>query len=119
MASIPKLKTYIVEHLDPELGDWSSLEYEAIARECHASGSKFLLSSVPAILELPANLKDLSSLNIEHRGVEEIYAESKSTVCLLDPAAKDELHPEDRDRFDVFLFGGILGRCFVSLIRKR
>ena len=110
MASTSKSKTYIVEHLDLELGDWSSLEYEAIARECHASGSKFLLSSVPHDLKLPANLKDLSNLNVEHRGVEEIYAESKSIVCLLDPAAKDELSPQDRDKFGVFLFGGILGR---------
>jgi ribosome biogenesis SPOUT family RNA methylase Rps3 len=30
-------------------------------------------------------------------------------VCLLDPRAEAEIAPEDADKFDVFLYGGILG----------
>lgn len=41
--------------------------------------------------------------------MEEIYGEEKGRVCLLDPAAKEELRPSDGEVFDVFLFGGILG----------
>jgi ribosome biogenesis SPOUT family RNA methylase Rps3 len=106
----PRSKTFVVEHLDPELEEWSSLEYSAIAAETLAAGAKFLLSSVPTSLKLPKNLQDVKGLNVETRGIEEIYADSKDRVCLLDPAASKDLSPEDGDAFDVFLFGGILGR---------
>ncbi|CAD0108861.1 unnamed protein product [Aureobasidium uvarum] len=102
-------KTFIVEHLDPELEQWSALEYKCIARETAASGSAFYLTSVPHELQLPESLKNVSELNVEHRGIEEIYADKKDRVCLLDPAATKELSPEDGDNFDIFLFGGILG----------
>ncbi|KAI4789585.1 DUF431-domain-containing protein [Aureobasidium sp. EXF-8845] len=116
-------KTFIVEHLDPELEQWSALEYKCIARETAASGSSFYLTSVPTELQLPESLKSVSELNVEHRGIEEIYAEKKDRVCLLDPAATKELSPEDGDNFDIFLFGGILGddppRDRTSELRKK
>ncbi|MCJ1413446.1 hypothetical protein MMC19_007551 [Ptychographa xylographoides] len=102
-------KTYLVEHLDPELGPWSSLEYQAIAAETAAAGSTFCLSSVPRTLELPAELVPSPTFVVEHRTVEEIYKTEKDRVCLLDPVAKAELSPLDAEHFDVFLFGGILG----------
>jgi ribosome biogenesis SPOUT family RNA methylase Rps3 len=102
-------KAFVVEHLDPELGPWSALEYAAIARESHANGARFLLSSVPAELQMPAELAATKGLEVEQRGVEEIFADRKDKVCLLDPSAKTELSPEDGDVFEVFLFGGILG----------
>ena len=43
---MPLRKTYIVEHLDPELGPWSELEYIAIARETGRAGGTFVLSSM-------------------------------------------------------------------------
>ncbi|CAD0094757.1 unnamed protein product [Aureobasidium vineae] len=116
-------KTFIVEHLDPELEQWSALEYKCIARETAASGSAFYLTSVPHELQLPESLKNVSELNVEHRGIEEIYADKKDRVCLLDPAATKELSPEDGDNFDIFLFGGILGddppRDRTSELRKK
>ena len=106
-------KTYIVEHLDPELGAWSELEYLAIARESGEAGAKFCLSSLPAEFKVPAALNSIPAFSAETRGVEDLYAgEAKARVCLLDPAAKSDLAPEDGERFDVFLFGGILGTCF-------
>lgn len=102
-------KTYIVEHLDPELEEWSALEYRSIAKESRAANSSFLLTSVPRELKLPSLLQGAPGLQVEHKDVEELYGNSKGRVCLLDPAAKVELHPEDGDQFDVFLFGGILG----------
>jgi ribosome biogenesis SPOUT family RNA methylase Rps3 len=103
-------KTFVVEHLDPELEEWSSLEYASIAAESHESGAQFLLSSVPTSLKLPANLQGAKGLNVETRGIEEIYADRKDKVCLLDPAASKDLSPEDGETFDIFLFGGILGK---------
>ncbi|KAH9876269.1 hypothetical protein J1614_004148 [Plenodomus biglobosus] len=116
-------KTFVVEHLDPELEAWSSLEYSTIAAESHAAGAHFLLSSVPTSLKLPANLQAVQGLTVETRGIEEIYADKKDKVCLLDPAASKDLSPEDGDEFDIFLFGGILGddppRDRTSELRKK
>lgn len=102
-------KTYIVEHLDDELGPWSELEYITIAKESNQAGAKFCLSSVPPSLALPQALQEVPGFTAETRSVETIYAESKSRVCLLDPSAKKELSPEDGEVFDTYLFGGILG----------
>lgn len=104
------MKTYIVEHLDDELGPWSELEYVTIANESHENGAKFCLSSISPKLELPARLKAAPGFVAEERSVEILYADNKSRVCLLDPSATKELSPEDGDHFDVFLFGGILGK---------
>jgi len=116
-------KTYIVEHLDDELGPWSELEYATIAEESHQAGAKFCLSSVPVSLELPAALKGVPGFTADGRSVESLYAEDKTRVCLLDPSATEELSPEDGDMFDVFLFGGILGddppRDRTSELRKK
>src|SRR5690349_21808301 len=103
-------KTYIVEHLDEELGPWSELEYLAIAEETQAAEGKFLLSSLPPAFKVPEKLGSVPSFTPETRGVEELYAQDKSRVCLLDPAAGKDLSPEDGESFDVFLFGGILGK---------
>lgn len=108
------MKTYIVEHLDPELEAWSSLEYAAIARETSSAGSNFLLTSVPSSLVLPANLKDVPGLLVKSEGVEDLF--EKNTVCLLDPSAKKELSPGDGEKFAVFLFGGILGLCLFMYL---
>ena len=109
MEVTPTANMYIVEHLDPELGAWSALEYRAIAEESEKQGVQFCLSSVPKALQLPSELCDIKNLMIEQRSVEDIFQANKARVCLLDPAAPKELSPEDAVHFDVFLFGGILG----------
>lgn len=106
-------KTYIVEHLDPELEQWSSLEYRSIARESSAAGAEFILSSVSPDLKVSEEFRQTTGMRIDERGVEELFADRKERVCLLDPAAKEELSPEDGEKFDVFLFGGILGTIAI------
>ncbi|KAL8930221.1 MAG: hypothetical protein Q9208_000838 [Pyrenodesmia sp. 3 TL-2023] len=100
--------TYVVEHLDPECGPWSTLEYIAIAKESANSGAQFCLSLAPQGSELSEPLRDCEALKIEYRSVEDVYRDRKHRVCLLDPAAKEELSPKDKDEFDIFVFGGIL-----------
>lgn len=102
-------KTYVVEHLDPELEQWSALEYSTIASESHAAGSDFILSSVSPLLQVPTEVSQVPGMRIEQRGVEQLFADRKDRVCLLDPSAKEELSPGDGGAFEVFLFGGILG----------
>jgi ribosome biogenesis SPOUT family RNA methylase Rps3 len=117
-------KAFIVEHLDPELAGWSSLEYQCIAVECaitppHGS-AYFVLSGVPTKSDLPKELLAVKGMKLEHRTIEELCSETESTsgsslgwkkerVCLMDPKAERELSPEDGELFDAFLFGGILG----------
>lgn len=119
----PASKTYIVEHLDEELGPWSELEYITIAKESQEAGARFCLSSLPAAFKVPERLAAVPAFTPTSQGVEEIYAADKSRVCLLDPAAKKDLSPEDGETFDVFLFGGILGddppRDRTSELRKK
>lgn len=103
-------KTFIVEHLDEELGPWSELEYKAIAAETKATHGSFILSSLPAGFKVPEALSKNDAFTAEQRGVEELYAANKARVCLLDPAAAKDLSPEDGETFDAFLFGGILGK---------
>lgn len=66
---------------------------------------------------MPRVIQDLQNIIIiETRGIEELYENTKGRICLLDPAARTELSPDDESRFDVFLFGGILGSDILSLI---
>jgi ribosome biogenesis SPOUT family RNA methylase Rps3 len=110
----PLGKTYVVEHLDEELGPWSELEYITIAKESHEHAANFCLSSVPPTLELPVALKNVQGFRAESRSVEVLFVENKSRICLLDPSATKELSPADGEKFDVFLFGGILGKSIIS-----
>ena len=105
----PRSKTYVVEHLDPDLGPWSTLEYVAIAQECRDAGAIFCLSSVGADVKIPQEIRSIEGLVLEARSAEEIFRDNKNQVCLLDPAAAADLDPDDASSFDVFLFGGILG----------
>ncbi|KAI2606125.1 DUF431-domain-containing protein [Hypoxylon fragiforme] len=123
---MPERKTYIVEHLDPELGQWSELEYAAIAAETQRAGNTFMLSSLPSGFEVPARLTAIPAFRAERRGVEEMYGGEgggRDRVCLLDPQAERDLSPDDKGVFDVFLFGGILGddppRDRTSELRKK
>jgi ribosome biogenesis SPOUT family RNA methylase Rps3 len=111
--------SFVVEHLDPELGPWSALEYKTIGQESYDAGCTFILSSVPESLLSSKDLKAIRHAQISTKGVETIFQDKKSRVCLLDPAAKQELSPDDAEIFDVYLFGGILGQCNLDAIRRR
>ncbi|KAI9827026.1 MAG: hypothetical protein M1826_006505 [Phylliscum demangeonii] len=100
-------KIYVVEHLDAEMGPWSTLEYRCIAEEAHRAGARCYLMAVPESVELPDELKELPSLEVFEETAEKFF-EEKEKICLLDPGAKEELSPRDGQMFNVFLFGGIL-----------
>ncbi|KIW11925.1 hypothetical protein PV08_09198 [Exophiala spinifera] len=116
---------FVVEHLDPELGPWSALEYKTIAKESRDSGCHFILSSVPQSLLESTDLKEIQGIGGEARtdSIETYYAAKKEKICLLDPGASQELNPSDAQVFDTFLFGGILGddppRDRTSELRKK
>lgn len=94
------------------MGAWSILEYVAISRESAASGSNFYLTSVPASLvtNLPEGLRPYVDKPLKVTSEEVTRVSSGARVCLLDPRAENELAPGDAEKFDWFVFGGILGR---------
>ncbi|KAF8545078.1 SAM-dependent RNA methyltransferase [Trichophaea hybrida] len=107
-------KNYVVEHMEPEMGPWSTLEYTAIATETAMSGSTFYLTSLQLQLaeNLPATLTPLlrqDAFVATTKDVEMISGVEKEKVCLLDPQAEETLSPSDAERFEWFVFGGILG----------
>ena len=114
--------TFVVEHLDPELGPWSALEYKAIGAESRQEGCDFILSSVPTSLLESHELRNIG-VNVRGESIETYFADRKHRICLLDPQAEQELAPSDAKDFDVFLFGGILGddppRDRTSELRKK
>ncbi|KAF8474988.1 SAM-dependent RNA methyltransferase [Kalaharituber pfeilii] len=128
MSTLPSGgKRYIVEHLEPEMGEWSQLEYITISSECAKTGSKFYLTSIaPSLMEnLPPQLQgsiSSGSLIVTSTEVSQLPGLNGQRVCLLDPAAQADLKPEDGDIFDFFVFGGILGddppRDRTSELRK-
>ncbi|KAF8458852.1 DUF431 domain-containing protein [Terfezia claveryi] len=127
MSTISTGKYYVVEHLEPEMGEWSQLEYATISTECAKTGGKLYLTSLPTSLlgNLPARLDEhtasgrLIATSTEVSQLSEIKSER---VCLLDPAAQTDLKPEDGENFDTYVFGGILGddppRDRTSELRK-
>ncbi len=96
--------------------DWVILEYSAIIKD--VGRENLFLTSLPdstTEIEIPQQLKDVGlqwtteeaiSLPNVFQGIPNI---EKSRVCLLDPAAETDLVPEDAEKFDYFVFGGILG----------
>jgi ribosome biogenesis SPOUT family RNA methylase Rps3 len=108
ILSMAARKTFVVEHLDPELGPWSALEYTAIAKESKSAECDFILSSVPKSLLESSDLQGVGA-QTRAESVEDYFSDRKDRICLLDPQAKHELSPSDGEAFDIFLFGGILG----------
>ena len=96
------------------MGELSQLEYATVSTECARSGSKLYLTSLPTLLleNIPSRLHEhtasgnLIPTSTEVSQLPEIKSER---TCLLDPAAKTDLNPEDGDIFDAYVFGGILG----------
>ncbi len=88
---------FIIEHMEPRLWEWCLLEYEHISK---IVGKENLWIT---------NCKDvkLKSLGkVEKKSVVDLELKN---ACLLDPNAEKELSP--KDKFDYFIFGGILGNA--------
>lgn len=106
--------TKFATDMEPEMGSWSTLEYVEIAKETVQAGSRFYITSLQQHLveQLPDSLEayiDGKAIVATTVDVTALEGVDKGSVCLLDPQAEHELVPGDGDRFDWFVFGGILG----------
>lgn len=99
--------------------EWVILEYSQIIREI--GSVNLLLTSLPKTIDeksIPLRLRELK-LQWTTKEITELTPEdfefipeggiTKSQACLLDPAATVDLVPEDKNNFEFFVFGGILG----------
>lgn len=90
---------YIIEHLEPKLWKWCTIEYKHMAQMVGKQNLWF------------TNLKKASAqLQKYGKIITKSVTELKlARVCVLDPDATKTLTPPDTKKFDYFIFGGILG----------
>ncbi|MBD3259428.1 hypothetical protein GF371_02230 [Candidatus Woesearchaeota archaeon] len=98
---------YIIEHLDEDLSQWSMWEYEQISKTV---GKENLIFSNLHSIKNKQNLEKLKDLGeTKEEPINELKQIDPKRACLLDPSAERTLCPEDADKFDFLIFGGILG----------
>jgi ribosome biogenesis SPOUT family RNA methylase Rps3 len=94
-------KIYIIEHLEPKLWKWCLIEYENISKLVGEENLWF------------TNIKKNSD-KLKLRSFGKVFGESVRSmgltdVCVLDPEAEKTLSNQDSEKFNYFIFGGILG----------
>lgn len=111
-------KKYIIEHMD-ELGKWSILEYIHICDIVKSENAVFtnLAEGDDSIFNNECKPHCFQKSIHELR---EVYDWNRA--CLLDMKAEKPLRCEDADKFDLLVFGGILGNVpsedRTSILRK-
>lgn len=101
---------YVIEHMEEGFSEWVILEYSQIIKD--VGKDNLILTSLPPSTtekDIPGRLLALGLQWTTKECVEIDPAFTKESVCLLDPAAETELVPEDKNAFQYFVFGGILG----------
>ena len=91
---------FVIEHLEEKLYPWCLLEYKHISQ---IVGRKNLIFTC---IKSAHKVKLKSFGRVECRSVLDL---NLKPVCFLDPSSKKELSPEDKNKFDYLVFGGILG----------
>ncbi|CAG8629396.1 9819_t:CDS:2 [Ambispora leptoticha] len=93
--------------MEDNIHEWCLLEYLNIAKFISpeyfyitklSPEAKSQLSQEPTLKECHLLTNDVNSMGIE-----------TERICLLDPASNDVLMTDDAEKFEYFLFGGILG----------
>jgi ribosome biogenesis SPOUT family RNA methylase Rps3 len=98
------MPTYIIEHIDPELYDWSFIEYKHISSVVGKEHVWFTNVRNEADQEKLKELGTVKSQSVKELGLD------LNKACLLDPKAGGVLTPHDcNEKFDYLIFGGILG----------
>jgi len=90
---------FVIEHLDPKVWPWCLLEYKHISK---IVGRKNLWFT--NIKRDAGKLKQLGKVFSKKASQLKL-----SKVCILDSSGRKTLQPSDVNKFDYFVFGGILG----------
>jgi ribosome biogenesis SPOUT family RNA methylase Rps3 len=91
---------FVIEHLDPELFKWCLIEYEHISTIL--GKNNLIFTNIPK--------KEKNKLTeygiVEEKGISELNFKK---ICVLSQYAPKTLTTSDKEGFDYFVFGGILG----------
>ncbi|MBW2978533.1 hypothetical protein KY304_00290 [Candidatus Woesearchaeota archaeon] len=90
---------YIIEHMDNEMHKWSIIEYKHISSI--VGKNNLIFTNVKKGAD---KIKDLGK--IREKSITEMNFEK---ICILDSDSKHVLKTSDKQKFDYFVFGGILG----------
>ena len=96
--------------MEEGFSQWVILEYSQIIRD--VGKENLILSSLPegtTEADIPQALLDLGLQWTTEECVNLNGGLARDQVCLLDPAAEEDLEPQDNQKFQYFVFGGILG----------
>ena len=92
---------FVIEHLEPELYKWCLIEYEHISK---------IIGKSNLIFTNMKNKKDIKTLEKYGAVYEKSVSELKfGRICVLSQYSKKELAANDKNNFQYFVFGGILG----------
>lgn len=92
---------YIIEHMDNEMYEWFIIEYKHISKI--VGKENLLITNVKKGADKIKKFCKTIPESIAELGIK------KRKICVLDMNAKQELRTEDQDKFEYFVFGGILG----------
>lgn len=96
-----KKPTFVIEHLEKRTWRWCEIEYENAAK---------MIKPYPLLItNLKKGKKGFEKFaELEKKSIVDMGL-NWERVCVLDPKATEVLKPEDKNKFDYFVFGGILG----------
>ena len=90
---------YVIEHMDEEMHEWCILEYKHISEI--VGKQNLIFTNVKKYAEKIKGLGEIHEKSIAEMNFEK--------VCVLDADSKETLKTSDKQKFDYFVFGGILG----------
>ena len=92
---------FVIEHLEPELYEWCLIEYEHISKI--VGKQKLIFTNI-------INKKNIKKLkkygNVYKNSISKLNFKN---VCVLSQHSKKPLMTKDKNKFQYFAFGGILG----------
>ena len=91
---------FIIEHLEPKLYEWCLIEYEHISQIVEKNNTIFTNIN-------KKNIKKLKKYGtVFEKSISDLAFKN---ICVLSQYSKKQLTSNDKNRFEYFAFGGILG----------
>jgi len=92
---------FVIEHLEPELFEWCLIEYKHIS---HIVGKNNLIFTNIKNKKEQTRFKKFGIVHDKPINILKL-----GNICVLSQYARKTLRTNDRDKFEHFVFGGILG----------
>ncbi len=91
---------FVIEHLEPELYEWCLIEYQHISKI--VGKNNLIFTNI--------NKKDIKKLKRYSVVFDKSFTKLRlNNICVLSQYSKKTLTTNDKNKFEYFVFGGILG----------